>query len=96
VTDSTPNGPAVYGVADTSWSETGLTWNNKPARGTTATDNKGAVSSGTWVEYNVTPLVTGNGTVSFALIGDSSDGLDVYSREGTQPPQLVVTAGNSP
>jgi fibronectin type 3 domain-containing protein len=96
VTDSTSNGPAIYGVADTTWSETGLTWNNKPARGTTATDNKGAVSSGTWVEYNVTPLVTGNGAVSFALIGDSSNGLDVYSRQGTQPPQLVVKAGNSP
>jgi hypothetical protein len=96
VTDSTSNGPAVYGVADTTWSETGINWNNKPARGTTATDNKGAVSSGTWVEFNVTPLVTGNGVVSFALIGDSSDGLDVYSREGSQPPQLVVTAGTSP
>jgi len=96
VTDGTGNGPAVYGVTDTTWSETGLTWNNKPANNPTATDNKGAVSISTWVEYDVTPLVTGNGTFSFALIADSSDGLDVFSREGTKPPQLVVTAGTTP
>jgi chitodextrinase len=96
VTDGTAYGPAVYGVADTTWSETGLTWNNKPAHGASPTDNKGAISTSVWVEYNVTPLVTGNGSVSFALIADSTDGLDVFSREGTQPPQLVVTVGNSP
>jgi hypothetical protein len=96
VTDGTTNGPAVYGVTDTTWSETGVTWNNKPAHGASPTDNKGAVSKDAWVEYDVTPLVTGNGPVSFVLIADSSDGLDVFSREGTKPPQLVVTANSGP
>jgi hypothetical protein len=43
------------------------------------------------VEFNVAPIVSGNGTYSFVLIPQSTDGLDLFSREGTQPPQLVLT-----
>src|SRR5262245_54427393 len=35
-TSSTNVPVAVFSVSDTSWSETGITWNNKPAPGTTA------------------------------------------------------------
>ena len=49
-----------------------------------------------WVEYNVTPLVTGDGTYSFRLAQTSTDGVDFRAREytdSTQRPQLVVTLG---
>ena len=42
---------------------------------------------------HATPLVTGNGTVSFALATTSADGTDFTSSEGTAAnrPQLVIT-----
>jgi acid phosphatase type 7 len=93
-TDSTKNGPAVYATGST-WSETGITWNNRPARTSGATANKGSISKNTWVEYNVTALVTGNGTYSFVLGGDSNDDVRFSSREGGNPPQLVITFASS-
>ena len=38
-----------------------------PAPTSAATDDKGAIPANTWVEYDVTPFVTGNGTYSFRL-----------------------------
>src|SRR5215212_3643217 len=70
--DDTRDGPAVYGT-NNSWSETGITWNNRPARTGSGLDNKGSISTNTWVEYNVTSLITGNGTFNFVLGGDSND-----------------------
>ena len=45
----------------------------------------------TWVEYDVTSFVTGNGTYSFSLATTSNDGIDFYNRENaTLRPELVV------
>ncbi len=93
-TDATKNGPAVYATGNT-WTETGITWNNRPPRTSGAADNKGAIAKNAWVEYDVTALVTGNGTYSFVLAGDSSDSVRFSSREGAQPPQLVITFSSS-
>jgi hypothetical protein len=93
VTSGTTNGPAVYS-ADNNWSEYELTWANRPARGATASDDKGALNSGTWSEFNVTPLVATFGLQSFALVGVSTDGVDFASRDNTTTanrPQLVLT-----
>jgi hypothetical protein len=93
--DATNNGPAVY-KAGSAWTESGITWNNRPARIGTASDNKVQIAIGTWVEYDVAPLVTGNGDVTFALVGDSTDGANFASKEYTDPskkPQLEVTYG---
>lgn len=89
-TNGTRNGPAVY-ATNTSWTETGVTWNKRPARTGAAVDNKDRLNTETWVEYDVTPLVTGNGTFSFVLVADSRDAVLFSSRQGSQPPQLVVT-----
>jgi hypothetical protein len=96
-TNGTANGPAVY-LANSTWTESGaggINWNNQPALLSSAFDNKGAISASSWVEYDVTSLVTGNGTFTFALVADSSDGITFSSREGTTPAQLVVTLGAS-
>jgi VCBS repeat-containing protein len=91
VTDASPAGGALYAVADSSWTETGLTWDNKPALGALIT-NVGNAALSTWVELNVASVVTGNGTYSFAIGGVSSDVVYYSSKEGTNPPQLVVVA----
>ena len=46
------------------------------------------------VEYDVLPLVTGNGEVTFVLVGDSTDAANFSSKENsdaTKKPQLEVT-----
>ena len=94
--DATNNGPAVY-KAGSSWTETGLTWNNRPARTAGPSDNKVQIPIGVWVEYDVQSLITGNGDVTFALVGDSTDGANFASKEYNDPskkPQLEVTFAN--
>ena len=92
-TNASGNGPAVY-VTDTSWSETEITWNNRPARTSEELDNQGRTHEETWLEYDVTTAVTGDGTFSFVLVADSSDAATFSSREGSQPPELVITLGD--
>ena len=92
--ESSNNGPAAYAAGNT-WTETGITWNNRPARNGGALDNKGAISQNTWVEYTVTSRVTGNGTYTFVLAGDSRDDIRFSSREGGNAPQLVVTVNSA-
>jgi fibronectin type 3 domain-containing protein len=94
-TSATTNGPAVL-VTDGSWSETGLTWNNRPPTSGAALDNRGALGVDALVEYDVTAAVTGNGEVNLKLMPDSTDGTSFNSRSGattTKRPQLVVTTG---
>ena len=91
----TADGPAVFTTA-TTWSESTITWSNRPATTSGATDDKGAIATNSWVEYDVSPFVTGNGTYSFRLATTSSDGVDFYSREHTDPalrPELVLSVG---
>jgi hypothetical protein len=88
--ENTRDGPAVYATGN-NWTETGITWNNRPARTGNAADNKGSIGTNTWVEYSVTSLVNGNGTFNFLLAGDSNDNVIFSAREGSNPPQLVIT-----
>jgi hypothetical protein len=95
VTDNgTKNGPAVY-ATDSSWDEYGINWSNRPAPTGEALDNKNRLGSNGWVEYDVTPAITGAGTFSFVLVADSDDGIIFSSREGEQPPQLVLNGQGS-
>jgi calcineurin-like phosphoesterase family protein len=92
--NGTKNGPGIY-ATDPSWNEKDITWNKRPARTSEALDNKDNIAINTWVEYNVTAVVTDNGVYSFVLAGDSNDAVTFSSRQGIQPPQLVVTfSGN--
>jgi PKD repeat protein len=96
VTDSSPDGGSVFGVSS-AWTETGITWANAPAIGGTSLASAGATTNGTWVDFDVTPAVSGNGEVSFALTTTSSNSSYYTSREGTaNRPQLVVMGGDVP
>jgi glucose/arabinose dehydrogenase len=92
----TADGPAVYRTTN-SWTETGITWNNKPAKTTSGRNDRDLIPGHTWVSFDVTPWVTGNGTVSFVLAGKSSDALLMRSRQAdAQWPRLeVITSGGS-
>ena len=93
VTDPSPSGGRI-GTTSASWSESTITWNNHPAIGTTLAE-LGPVSSGTWVEVDVTPAVVGNGAVAFYIQGISGNSVVYSSSEGPQAPQLVLETGSS-
>jgi polysaccharide biosynthesis protein PslG len=84
------NGPGVRRSAST-WTEGGVTWNNRPAYWTSLQDDKAAVASSSWMTFDVTNLVSADGTVTLAVQPTSSDGTYMYSKEGTFKPRLVVT-----
>jgi acid phosphatase type 7 len=88
------NGPEVR-VTGPSWSETELTWSNRPAPTGGVLDDKGALAGSTWVEYNVTSAVTGNGAVGFVLVPQSNDGAVFDSRQGANQPQLVLNTNST-
>ncbi|MDQ3004206.1 MAG: DNRLRE domain-containing protein, partial [Chloroflexota bacterium] len=93
VRDATDVGPSVYSTSN-NWTETGITWSTKPPRTGSPIVGTGTLALNTWVEYDVTSLVTGNGTYSFNLVPASADAAAFNSRESgatTQRPQLVVT-----
>jgi len=96
-TASTADGPAVFGTT-TTWSESTVNWNNRPAALGAASADVGAIKSNTWVEWNVTPLVAGNGSVALVLVQPSGAEATYVSREGTASlrPQLVVTFAADP
>ncbi len=82
-------------VADNTWTETGLTYNNAPAIGT-AIGTSGSITANTWTSVDVTSYVTGNGTFSFALTTTSATATSLASREATNKPQLIVeTSGGT-
>jgi VCBS repeat-containing protein len=101
VTEPSSSGGSLYSVADTYagttslWTETGLLWSNAPEIAAPALATHGAVTLGTWAEFDVTAAVLGNGIYSFGLRSFGSDPVTYSSKEGTNPPQLVLTTGTA-
>jgi PKD repeat protein len=91
-TDGSPIGGALFPTSS-SWSETTLTWNNKPAASGAQIAALGTVTTGAWVEVDVTSAIGAPGPVSFLLTSSSSNSALYSSREGAEPPQLVVETG---
>jgi hypothetical protein len=90
------NGGSVAQTSNSSWGETTVTYNNRPAIDGPVLGKLGAVTAGTWYSVDVTPAVTGDGTISFGLQTSSSDGAHYSSREdAAHAPQLVVTLAPS-
>jgi chitodextrinase len=95
--DKSPYGGDVYGTTSNTWTQSTVTWNTAPAAGPTKVGSvPTAVALSTSYQFDVTPLVTGDGTVSMVLKSTNSDGARYYSKEGGTPgqvPQLQVTCG---
>ena len=98
VTNKSSNGPEVRRITS-AWDEATVTYSTRPSLGSKVDDVR-KVPANQWLEYDVGDLVTGNGVVELALVGDSSDGTDFASREDGNSanwPRLVVeTAGTEP
>lgn len=92
VTDASPSGGTATRVG-TGWTEASLTWDTRPAAIGGPLATAGAATAGQWVEYDVTAAVTGDGPVAFGIHTASTNSLIASSREGANPPHLVVTPG---
>ena len=73
-----------------SWSESTLTYGSRPAYGATISTT-GALTAGTRATADVSSVVTGNGSYSFALTTTATATRWADSREAANPPQLLVT-----
>jgi hypothetical protein len=89
-TDGSPDGGAVHRT-DTSWTETTLTASNAPAPAGGSLASIGTVTTNTWKEI-VLPasVVSVDGPVAFVLVPVSTNSAFYSSRQGTNPPQLVL------
>jgi hypothetical protein len=76
--DATSDGPRLY-RASNDWTDSSLTWNTRPGLLGGPIGNLGAIRANTRVSYDVTGVVMGEGEYSFALIPDSTDGVDFAS-----------------
>jgi acid phosphatase type 7 len=96
--DGTADGPGIYQCSDpacATWAENAITWNTCPPRATTPVADAGRTTAGTWVEWDVTPLIRGDGTYTLTIgPTPTTDGVIFMSRQAsTDKPQLVVTTG---
>jgi acid phosphatase type 7 len=85
-------------VADTTWNEKRITWNNAPPMTGGAPLATSALQSDGWVATDVTAAVTGNGLVSIGLTTANPAVVGLASREvAARAPRLVVeTADPAP
>jgi len=88
-TTTVSNGPGVF-LTSSSWTETGLTWANRPAPTSAQLADVAGTTKSTWVEWPLAGVVSGNGDVNVLLRHQASSTSIFHSREGTNKPQLVV------
>jgi hypothetical protein len=94
----------VYSVSGTGWSESSITWNNKPASSSstlataTVTDATGRYYTWDVTSYVVSEKAAGRSTVSFVLKNQqSTDGRLIWNSKetGSNAPQLAVTTSDA-
>jgi len=97
VRDQSNSGGKAFATTSSTWNEQSVTWNNAPGFAGSAIDEIGSVSDNTWVEFNLTTFVTGDGIVSLRLRSDSANRVDYAAKEfgGGFAPQLLIDVGGS-
>jgi VCBS repeat-containing protein len=101
VIDASPVGGSIHAVSNdysgsgTPWEESGITWDNAPAITAPALSSLANVSINTWVEFDVTAAINGNGIHSFGMQSASTNSVRYSTKEGANPPELLVTATGS-
>jgi hypothetical protein len=85
-------GGSIAQMSNTSWSETGTTFRNRPAIDGAVLQKQGAVKSSAWYAWDVSQARLANGLVSFGMTSTSTDSATYASRENSSyAPQLVIT-----
>jgi stage II sporulation protein D len=96
--DATGPGLSFFRVTN-DWTESGMTWTNKPADGTAVTTIAGPIPAGT-VGVDVTAAFSGGkidgNRFSIRIRTDNQDGALIASRESSPAPRLDVTIFGAP
>ena len=88
-------GYAVKTVADTGWSEGGITFSNRPAMGS-ALGKASNFGGGSWTSVDVSGYIKGEGVYSLGLESLTATARrNPAARESGNPPQLVLTLGTA-
>ncbi|MCG8604609.1 Ig-like domain-containing protein, partial [bacterium] len=99
VTGNSVEGGEIFSVSNnfegstTPWDEESLTASNAPVISGPSLASIGQAALGTYLEIDITQAVSGAGLFSFAIWKDTPDKVEYSSKEGGQPPQLVVVFG---
>lgn len=92
LSDGTLSGPAIYGASN-NWNEAQVTWNTRPAVTTSIVAQGGAEPPNSWIAFDVSGFVQGEGMFTFAIIAAAHDSVDFGSRESGYRPQLILQLG---
>ncbi|MDF2188179.1 cellulase family glycosylhydrolase [Paraflavitalea sp. CAU 1676] len=92
-----------HSVSNTTWTESAITWNNKPATGSSLVSATVTDSIGRYYTWDITAYVAaekaaGRNGISLALLSTvvTSPRITWNSKEtGSNPPQLVITTASS-
>ena len=83
-------GGDLHVVRTSEWGEGTLTWSNKPQRDGSPIGSLDAVSRGDRYSFDVSSVIAGDGTYSFAIAPASNNGADYDSKEGDAAPALEI------
>jgi myo-inositol-hexaphosphate 3-phosphohydrolase len=93
---SSVSGGVLHAVSDTAWEESTLTYLTRPPIDGPPLATLRSVERNALVEVDVTPAITGDGSVVFALLTSSDDGVKYQSREAASGrPTLVLHVGGA-
>ena len=81
---------ATVSIIDNSWNEFTVTWNNAPLD-SFFQYGIGRLPADSWVEIEVSSIVTGNGTYTIGMVAPDIPNLCFRSRQSTEKPTLHVT-----
>ncbi|WP_433305280.1 DUF7594 domain-containing protein [Actinoplanes sp. CA-030573] len=83
-------------TAGSDWTEPAVTWNTRPVPGGTMVANMAGLTLNAYATADVSSVITGNGTYTFAITTTSTLSKQLASREVTaDPPRLLVTAADA-
>jgi hypothetical protein len=94
-TTQSASGVFVHTVANTGWSESTLTYSNRPTVGGEIGATGGWSAAG-WQSAALSTSSVYSGTVAFAVLANNDYVKTFSSREGTHPPELEVTYTTAP
>ena len=96
--DGSDRGGDVYRALGDAWGESTVSWSSAPPAAPTPLASLAKIVKGTWYEVDVTSAVTGDGPVSFRIVGTSADsaGYAAHEASATTAAQLLVTASPTP
>ena len=88
-------GYQVHLVSDNSWEENAITYASAPSFNSSLITS-GNITSGQWVQVDITSLITGEGLISLALTDSRGTAVSFASRETkATAPQLIVSVVDS-